>query len=136
MSNFKEVEEYFSKANTSSTDKNVNEQSNLEQNYLFDGKLDNIEEWLQHEEFRLKKKNQDSERALREENAIKAFYFSIGWAVFVCFIIICKSFSLWGVQLNQTEFLATIGTLSITILTYYLVVIKYLFPNNNKESKK
>jgi len=106
---------------------NLDQQSLQEKDSLFKGPLNDVESWIKHEEFRLKKLNQDSERELREDNAKKAFRFSSIWAGLIGFIILARSFFPTFFVMNENEYMATIGTLSITILTYYLVVIKYLF---------
>jgi hypothetical protein len=103
--------------------------SNLEQKALFGGDLSNIDEWIRHEEFRLKKKNDNSERKLREKNATSALWFSASWAIFIIVVILLhgfgKCFSFF--ELTQTEFLFIIGTLTTSIFTFYTLVLKYLF---------
>ncbi len=98
--------------------------------------IENIKDWLDHEHFRLKKRNEESERALREDNAKKAFWFSVGWAIFIAFVVLIKL--VWSEAcLNETEYIATITTLSVTILTYYMVVVRHLFHKgaNNKDDR-
>lgn len=82
MDNKQSIEDFFKTANWSNTT-TTSSTSSIEQNELFGGDLSNIDEWIRHEEFRLKKKKEDSERKLREENAKKAFWFSSIWATFV-----------------------------------------------------
>ena len=98
---------------------------------LFGGDLDTLDDWLKHEAFRLEKKDKESERDLRRKNANRSFWFSLGWASFIGLFIGVKGFYK-DFQFTQTEYLATIGTLSITILTYYLVVVRSIFPNGSK----
>lgn len=105
----------------------LDKKSLKEENLLFKGPLSDIDSWIKHEEFRLKKVNEDSERELREDNAKKAFIFSSSWAFLIAVVIMCKSFFSEKFIMSENEYIATIGTLSITILTYYLVVIRSLF---------
>lgn len=110
---------------------NVSDDKSLaEEKYLFQGKLNNVDAWLKHEQFRLRRSNEDSERKLREENASKAFKFSSCWAVLIALIIICRAVFPTYFVMSENEYIATIGTLSITILTYYLLVVKFLFTKN------
>ncbi len=109
------------------SNRNSDDKSLQEKKSLFKGSLTDVDSWIKHEEFRLKKLNEDSERALREDNARKAFIFSSIWASLIGFIILVRSFFPKVFIMNENEYMATLGTLSITILTYYLVVIKYLF---------
>lgn len=114
-------------------DANADLKSDKEEEALFNTDPSTFDEYMRHEEFIIRKLNNQSERKLREENANKAFNFSLGWAGFIGFIILMKSFFPSKFVMTEAEYLATIGTLSITILTYYLVVIRYLFykKNNN-----
>lgn len=106
-----------------------NSNSKKENDYLFKGDLSDLNSWLVHEEFRLKKKNQKSERKLREDNAKKAFYFSIGWAVFIAVFILLHSFEQVNYfKITSTEFMFVCGTLTTSILIFYLTVIRNLFP--------
>lgn len=92
--------------------------------------------FLQHEEFRLRKQDAELERKLRKDNANRAFAFSAIWAICIAVIVFIKGFKK-DFNLSETEYIATIGTLSVTILTYYLVVVRHLFyrggSNNNGE---
>lgn len=97
---------------------------------LFNGNLNDIDTWLKYEEFKLKKRNQDSERQLRERNAERAFVFTFFWAVFVVLIIFvygCRKRN--DFQLSEMEFMFICGTLTTSMFAFYLIVIKSLFPN-------
>ena len=110
-----------------------NSNSKKENDYLFKGDLSDLNSWLVHEEFRLKKKNQKSERKLREDNAKKAFYFSIGWAVFIAVFILLHSFEQVNYfKITPTEFMFVCGTLTTSILVFYLTVIRNLFPTKTE----
>ncbi len=112
----------------------ADENSKQEQDGLFSGKLETLSDWITHETFRLNKKDKESERDLRRTNANRSFWFSFGWASFIGVFIVIKGFYK-EFYFSETEYLATIGTLSVTILTYYLVVVKSLFPNNNSSNQ-
>lgn len=108
-------------------------------------------------EFKLKKttllreahstfKDRKNERRLRKENAKKAFWFSAIWAVFIGFFIMLhglKCFKLpflpflplieYDFLISETEFMFVCGTLTASILIFYLTVIKNLFPNKLEE---
>jgi hypothetical protein len=99
--------------------------------FNYNGELKDIDVWLKHEVFRLKKANDDSERCLREKNAERAYWFSAIWAIFIAVLILLHAMFKYF-TLTQTEFIVVIGTLTASILTYYLLVIKYLFYRNNK----
>lgn len=120
------------------------EQDNiLDSNYGYKGDLTGIEVWLEHEEFRLKKRDRESERKLREENAEKAYRFAKIWAYFIGFIILSKGFlsdlcleieifdRILKVEnifkLETAEFLFVIGTLTGSIFAFYVFVLRYLF---------
>jgi hypothetical protein len=96
------------------------------QEKLFSTDPKNHQEYLEFKRYKLDQKNEKSERKLREENAGRAFWFSFGWAIFIGLIIfmhaMCPAFTL-----TETEFLAVIGTMTLSILVYYLLVVKYLF---------
>jgi hypothetical protein len=93
---------------------------------FFGGDLGDIEVFLKYEKFKLQKLYEDSERKLREKHAKKAFKFSAIWAAFVGLIIMLHASNRYFI-LKETEFLFVIGSLTASILTYYLLVIKYLF---------
>jgi len=93
---------------------------------FFAGDLADIEVFLKYEKFKLQKLHEDSERKLREKHAKKAFKFSAWWAGFVGLIILLHASNRYFI-LKETEFLFVIGSLTASILTYYLLVIKYLF---------
>lgn len=109
--------------------------SKEEREELFRGNLNTLDDWIKHEELLIKRLDKKEERDLRKDNANRAFYFSLGWACFIGFVIVCKMFCP-STYLNEVEYLSTIGALTITILTYYLVVIKSIFPNNNPSIRK
>jgi len=110
---------------------------NQDDNNLFTGVLVNVDEWIKHEEFRLKKKDMDSERTLREENARKTFIFSICWVVFIVFVICVYGFNKYtSFSLSEKEFMFIIGTMTTTILTFYTIVLKFLFGNTKSNNNK
>lgn len=108
-------------------------------------------------EFKLKKKTQlkeshskfkdkKNERRLRKENAKKAFWFSSIWAVFIAFFILLHGFKGFKIPLifrtidlefkiSETEFMFVCGTLTASILIFYLTVIKNLFPNKIEDKQ-
>jgi hypothetical protein len=124
------IEDFFKTANWSNASTtSTSTASSIEQNELFDGDLSNIDEWIRHEEFRLKKKKEDSERTLREENAKKAFLFSSIWATFICVFIMLHGYEQVNYfKIKETEFMFVCGTLTTSILIFYLTVIRNLFP--------
>ncbi|RLJ33849.1 hypothetical protein CLU97_3338 [Chryseobacterium sp. 7] len=108
-------------------------------------------------EFKLKKKTQlkeshskfkdkKNERKLRKENAKKAFWFSSIWAVFIAFFILLHGFKDFKIPLifktihlqfkiTEAEFMFVCGTLTASILIFYLTVIKNLFPNKIEDKQ-
>jgi hypothetical protein len=130
-----EVDNYFEKEQEDVVENKADQQSTNEKKALFsyNGDFTDIDIWIKHEEFRLrvkefnlKKQNEDSERILREKNAVLAFKFSAVWACFIGIIILLHAMFLYF-KLTETEFLTVIGALTTSILIYYLFVIKYLF---------
>jgi len=125
------------------TDSSDDNRPYKEQDELFKGDLSDFEVWLKHEEFRLRKKDRESERNLREENAKKAYSFSQVWAVFIGSMIVCKGFlsdlcieiEMFNrvlkveniFKLETAEFLFIIGTLTGSIFAFYVFVLRYLF---------
>lgn len=128
------LEAYFGSLTIPTPPTTVTTTAITEQNVLFGGDLNNIDEWIKHEEFRLKKKKEDSERVLREENAQKAFWFSVVWAGFIVAFILLHGFKdLTCFSVTETEFLFVCGTLTTSLLAYYLLVIKYLFYRKSED---
>jgi hypothetical protein len=124
------IEKYFDSYSSEEIEISINDvdsKSQKERHEYFSGELNKIDTWLKHEEFRLKKINSDSERILREKNAKLAFSFSASWAVFIAIIILFKGFMFKSFKLTETEFIFIIGSLTASIFTFYLLVIKYLF---------
>lgn len=127
---------------------------------LFGGDINNIEVFIKHEEvklkfyeFKLKEKTQngeansklqdrDNERKLRRENAKLAFQFAKYWAIFIGVFILMHGFN--GISLcktnfffniSETEFMFVCGTLTASVLIFYLTVIRNLFPNKIEEKQ-
>lgn len=103
--------------------------------HKFNGGFEDIDSWLKHEEFRNKWLNEKQERNLRKDNAQKAYKFSYIWAIFVGVIIILKGTTCIPFELEETEFLFVIGSLTSSILIFYTLVIKYLFGNGKGENR-
>ena len=129
-----EANRFFTSKPPGDIDANEDSKSTKEDVFLFefDGGRGNLsfQEYLQHEEFIVKKLDKQSERILREKNAKLAFRFSSIWAVFIASIIILKGFGSRDIicfELSQAEFLFVIGSLTTSIFTFYLLVLKYLF---------
>lgn len=78
-----------------------------------------------------------SERNLRRKHSDRSFKFSIGWAIFIALLILLKGFGKFlHFELSSTEFLTVIGSLTATILTYYMIVLNYLFPKQKDKTSK
>lgn len=121
---------YYPEVLSNSHNNQQDTKSKIEEVSLFGGGLDEIDVWLKHEEFRLKKINSDSERKLREAHATKAFWFSIIWVFFILVFIFLHGFKLYSCfNLTETEFLFLCGTFTTSVFAFYLIVIKNLFPN-------
>ncbi|MCD8413395.1 hypothetical protein [Tenacibaculum finnmarkense] len=121
---------FFGKEPPKDIDANADPKSSKEDVFLFEftGKFESFQEYIQHEEFVVKKLDKQSERILREKNAKLVFRFSSVWAVFIGIVILLKGFGLFlGFKLSQTEFLFIIGTLTSSIFAFYLLVLKFLF---------
>ena len=99
-----------------------------EKNTYFSGDLSKLEDWIKHENFDLDRIDREKDRTLKDTHASKAYKFSIAWAIFIALVVTAKA-TCNHFNLDTTEYVATIGTLTITILTYYMVVIKSIFPN-------
>lgn len=134
------VEAFFKDVPAIDIDPDADIKSTQEEETLFQftGNFKNFTEYLQHEEFIIKKLDKQSERILREKNAKLAFQFSSIWAVFIAMVIILKGFGNWYwlcFELSQTEFLFIIGTLTTSIFTFYTLVLRYLFYGKLNENK-
>lgn len=128
-------DDYFAqKTNNKNSNLSDDQKASAEQDDLFSGDMSDIEVWLRYKKFKLQKENEDSERDLREKNAEKAYKFSRNWAIFIAFLIVIYGFTpRTYFKLSQSEFIFIIGSLTFSILVYYLYVIKYLF--YRKDSK-
>lgn len=129
MSNKKNVEHIVKQAKEQnqldpSDQEALQEAEELFQSNIYANK--DFAKFLQHEEFRLKKQDAESERNLREKNANRAFTFSAIWACCILVLVFVNGFYP-KFALTETEYITTIGTLSVTILAYYGVVVRHLF---------
>ena len=99
---------------------------------FYSGDMSDSDVFLKIERFKLQKNDADAERALRGDHAQKAYEFSKYWAIFIGIIIVLHATI--RKFLTETEFMFVIGSLTASILTYYLLVIKYLFyrPKDNQ----
>lgn len=123
-------EKYF-KTTTENSGNGTKE--NEESKQLFTGEMDNIDTWEKFHKLLIEKENQESERSLRKENAKKAFWFSSIWAVFIAVFILLHSFEQVNYfKITSTEFMFVCGTLTTSILVFYLTVIRNLFPTKLK----
>lgn len=123
-------ENYFK--NSTETNSSNTASENAESKQLFTGSMDNIDTWVKFHKLLIEKENQESERDLRKENAKKAFWFSAIWATFIGIFILFHGFiDKSRFRINETEFMFVCGTLTASILIFYLTVIKNLFPNRD-----
>lgn len=122
-------ENYFNTATNTSTDST---KENDESRRLFTGEMNNIDTWEKFQKLLIDKENQESERNLRKENAKKAFWFSVVWAGFICVFILLYGFKLFGFTISETSFMFVCGTLTTSILIFYLTVIRNLFPTKSE----
>lgn len=126
-------EKYF-KTTTENSGNGTKE--NEESKQLFTGEMDNIDTWEKFHKLLIEKENQESERSLRKENAKKAFWFSSIWAVFIAVFILLHSFEQVNYfKITSTEFMFVCGTLTTSILVFYLTVIRNLFPTKENKQK-
>ncbi|MDP9961860.1 hypothetical protein [Chryseobacterium lathyri] len=101
---------------------------------------------VKKEELKQKTLNSESERKLRERNARLAFYFSAIWALFIAVFIVLHGvkkmyinilpFIEFEFTISETEFIFVCGTLTASVLIFYLTVIKNLFPNKPDASSR
>lgn len=130
--NSSDLEIYFKNLGVQKIEKSESK-SKTEMDFLFKGDLNNLADWLAHEEFRIKEKNEELERELRKGNAKKAFIFSSIWAVFIAVFILLHSFEQVNYfKITPTEFMFVCGTLTTSILIFYLTVIRNLFPTKSE----
>jgi len=87
-----------------------------------------VSEHIAWETLQMQKLDNEAERTLRKSHANKSFWFTLGWATFICLIILLKGFGC--LKLNQVEFLSVIGALTTTAFGFYLLVMKFLFSRN------
>lgn len=174
MHSLNDVQDYFNaNPRPTSTPGNNDGQSINERNALFGLNLENlgvehIGLWIQYssdsdkhfrkyenlmaeihvkkEELKQKTLNSESERKLREKNAVLAFRFSAIWAGFIGIFILLHGLKeikiplftktiIVPFEMSETEFIFVCGTLTTSILIFYLTVIKNLFPNKTDNNK-
>ena len=122
--------------------KNEVEETNpsvIENDFLFSNPLSDVDAFIKLEELKIKSrletekvKSLRNDRKLRKNNANKAFCFAITWAFFVCLFITFYSFSWLGFKISETVFMFVCGTLTTSILIFYLTVIRNLFPTSRE----
>jgi len=87
---------------------------------------DYTEKEISLKEFELKKEDADEERTLRSKHAKYAFRFSLSWMIFIGIVIfmhaMCPKF-----DLTEIEFMGVIGSLTVSVFGFYVLVLKYLF---------
>lgn len=130
--NSNDVASFFENSEPTVNDSSEDKKSDQEEDSLFSNKytggFKNIDVWVKHEEFRIRKLDRESERLLRERNAKLAFWFSLVWAIFIVLFIILKGFLGHSIFVfSQAEFLFVIGSLTTSIFAFYILVLKYLF---------
>lgn len=101
---------------------------------------------IKKEELKQRTLNSESERLLREKNANLAFYFAAMWAGFIAVFILLHGIKKiifpflpyieFEFSISEKEFIFVCGTLTASVLIFYLTVIKNLFPNKTENSKK
>ena len=83
--------------------------------------------------YKLKNDRQEQDNKLSKRYASRAYRFSKWWVGFLLLFIpvqvILRCFSL---GLREGEFIAVIGSLSASVLGYWWLVGRYLFPSNPK----
>lgn len=125
----KDYKTFFSEADLQAPQPEGSVSAEQEQDYLFGGDLSNFDIWIKHEEFRIKKYNEENERSLRSDNAKKTHKIALFWSLFICLVILLHGFGKMArFHLSQTEFMFICGTLTTSVLTFYLIVIRNLFP--------
>lgn len=133
----KNYEDYFKSSSKQENIPLVEASENEESKYLFTGPMDDIDTWVKFHKLLIEKENQESERDLRRENAKKAFYFASIWAVFIGVFIFSHGLEeVIKFTVTETEFMFVCGTLTASILVFYLTVIKNLFPNRDSKVLK
>ena len=111
----------------------------IENDFLFSNPLSDVDAFIKLEELKIKSKVKTekiktlrNDRKLRKNNANKAFYFAISWASFVGLFIIFFSFKWFEFNISETVFMFVCGTLTTSILIFYLTVIRNLFPTKSE----
>ena len=115
----------------------VKEEAENQEKFFKSTDPQNHSEMMDFKRFKIRQKNEKSERKLRKRNAFYALCFSGAWAVFIGVLILLhgfgKTFNFF--TLTQTEFLFIIGSLTTSIFTFYTLVLKYLFYRKTEKDK-
>ncbi len=110
------------------------QEQQLQNTFINDTSPRNHKEFLEFRNFKINEKNEKAERKLRKENAKKAFWFSSIWAIFIAVFILLHSFEQVSYfKITPTEFMFVCGTLTTSILIFYLTVIRNLFPTKHSK---
>ena len=111
----------------------------IENDFLFNTPLSDVDAFIKLEELKIKSKLKTekiktlrNDRKLRKNNANKTFCFAISWAGFVALFITFYSFKWFGFNISETVFMFVCGTLTTSILIFYLTVIRNLFPTKSE----
>ncbi len=66
----------------------------------------------------------------RKIYSYRIFFITSSWLGAVILILIFQGFKLWGFNLSNTVLIALLGTTTVNVLGFFIIVIQYLF---NKE---
>lgn len=100
----------------------------VENDFLFSNPMSDVDSFIKLEELKIRIRKTETDRKLRKKNAKYAFIFSVVWAGFICLFILLYGFKLKGFTVSEASFMFVCGTLTTTILIFYLTVIRNLFP--------
>lgn len=128
MENKELLSKYFSSLKIEEPKIETENTSLVENDFLFSNPTSDVESFIKLEELKIKIRTTETDRKLRKRNAKYSFWFSVVWALFICIFVLLYGFKLFGFTVSETSFMFVCGTLTTTILVFYLTVIRNLFP--------
>ncbi|TGG84143.1 MAG: hypothetical protein ERJ69_03630 [Aphanocapsa feldmannii 288cV] len=79
-------------------------------------------------------KDMEQKRDLRQKSASRVFYLVCCWLACVVAAVFCQGFDFIPFKISDKILVIFITTTTVSILGLYIIVAKWLFPNNDKDA--
>ena len=76
----------------------------------------------------------EQKRDLRQKSASRVFYLVCSWLAYVVAAVFCQGFDFIPFKISDKILVIFITTTTVSILGLYIIVAKWLFPNNDKDA--